>query len=93
MTHHNEGQSFVPVPCGVASILKEFKSSFLDWHLEATDNVILGIYTVEVILLLYVWRKAFFKHGWFVLGIPTTFTHTKSEIPNAKMRSHIKGRV
>ena len=38
------------------------------WYFAALDNVFLGIYIVEIVLKLYVFRKHFFSDGWNVLG-------------------------
>lgn len=34
------------------------------WYCIALDSIFLGIYIMEIILKLYIWRKQFFKDGW-----------------------------
>ena len=42
---------------------------FTDWYFAAVDNIMLAIYTVEVVVRMYVWRKDYFKEGWYMLGM------------------------
>ena len=42
---------------------------FPDWYFAAVDNIMLAIYTVEVVVRMYVWRKDYFKEGWYMLGM------------------------
>ena len=53
-------------PCHLNRLVPFF---FPDWYFAAVDNIMLAIYTVEVVVRMYVWRKDYFKEGWYMLGM------------------------
>ena len=56
-------------PSNRHKLLNQIIPSLTGWYCIAIDNVLLGIYVMEIVIKIYVWRKKFFKEGWNVLGM------------------------